>query len=66
MQGLAILIVFSPLLLFWLWMAIDFSSNPRIQNQLKPFWIIAFVFLNIITATYYYFTEYLPNQDHKH
>ena len=61
-------IIITLLLGFWLWMFYDMINNEDIPNQepggfrwppvAKNHWIIFFVFLNIFTAGYYYFTVY--------
>ena len=43
---------------FWLWMAWDFGKNDRLSSQEKMYWTLAFVFLNVFAAVYYYVYEY--------
>ncbi len=59
-----------PLLLigFWVWMFNEMWNNQEIPNSepnlirwppvAKNQWTIFFVFLSVLTAGYYYFTEY--------
>jgi hypothetical protein len=51
-------IVSFPLLFFWAWMFWEMAENPRIRGREHLFWTIAFVFASVITAGYYFFTEY--------
>ena len=50
---------------FWLWMFWDMSANETlskcyitITKDPKLDWMLAFVFLNILTAGLYFFTEF--------
>ncbi|GCE10926.1 PLDc N-terminal domain-containing protein [Tengunoibacter tsumagoiensis] len=43
---------------FWVWMAWDCSNNDRFSSQEKTYWLMAFVFLNVFAAIYYYVYEY--------
>ena len=52
------LLVTVPLVVFWLWMFKDFANNYEIPRAVRTYWLAAFLFLNILTAIYYYFTEY--------
>jgi hypothetical protein len=56
-----------PLLVFWLWMFSDMTKNENlppcyitVTNGRNPGldWMVAFVFLNVITAMVYYATVY--------
>jgi hypothetical protein len=47
---------------FWLWMAWDFDKNDRLSSQEKTYWTLAFVFLNVFAAVYYYVYEYRKRQ----
>jgi hypothetical protein len=61
------LIIIVPLIAFYLWMFRDMSNNDNLPpcfinltngRNLKFDWTFAFIFLNILTAGYYYFTSY--------
>jgi heme/copper-type cytochrome/quinol oxidase subunit 2 len=47
---------------FWLWMAWDLDKNDRLSSQEKTYWTLAFVFLNVFAAVYYYVYEYRKRQ----
>jgi hypothetical protein len=46
------------LTVFWLFMLADFVKNERIHGNDRIFWLIGFIFLSLLTAGYYYFTQY--------
>jgi hypothetical protein len=45
------------LVAFWLWMFVDMTSNPYLDGRSKYNWMLAFIFLNVVAAIFY-FTEY--------
>jgi hypothetical protein len=45
---------------FWLWMLVDLSNNKYLPRNTKNYWFLAFVFLNIFGAFWYYMVEYRP------
>ena len=47
-----------PLIIFWIWMFSDMINNQSIPRDSRSFWLIGFIFVGILTAGYYYFTEY--------
>ena len=47
-----------PLMAFWAWMAWHLTRNTRLTDTERMRWGLAFTFLNIFAAIYYYFTEY--------
>lgn len=47
-----------PLLAFWLWMAWDMANNDNLPGSSKDYWIVAFLFLSVFAAVFYYVTEY--------
>jgi hypothetical protein len=57
-----------PLLVFYFWMFWDMANNnalpgnPAVPLRWPPTtkfaWTLAFIFLNVLAAGYYYFTEY--------
>ena len=47
-----------PLMAFWAWMARQMTRNTRLTDTERMRWGLAFTFLNIFAAIYYYFTEY--------
>lgn len=51
-----------PVILFWLWMFRDMTLNDRLPPEMKNYWVMAFIFLSLITAAYYFVTEYRPNR----
>lgn len=46
------------LLAFWLWMAWDMANNGQLSEKEKVNWLLAFLFLNVFAAVFYYVTEY--------
>jgi hypothetical protein len=55
------------LVIFWLWMFWEMTTNDNLPNcyftltagrNVRLDWMVAFIFLSILTAGYYYFTEY--------
>ena len=62
------IIVILAVLIFYFWMFWDMSGNDNLPPspglrfkwppQTKSEWTTAFVFFNLFTAGYYYFTEY--------
>ncbi len=47
-----------PLIGFWFWMFRDMTNNDYLTGNEKYTWTLAFIFLNIFTALWYYFVEY--------
>ncbi len=45
---------------FWFWMFRDMARNDYLPPASKNFWFVAFVFLNVFAALWYYFVEYRP------
>jgi hypothetical protein len=58
MDKLIPLIATLPLIAFWLWMAWDMANNDHLPGISKQNWTLAFVFLNVFAAVFYYVTEY--------
>ncbi len=62
------LIVSLLLFAFWLWMFLDMTNNDNLSsNSTAPLtlppstkfgWALAFIFLSLFAAVYYYFAEY--------
>ena len=48
------LIITLPLIVFWLWMAWDLGGNDDMSGSEKFYWQLAFIFLNVFAAVYYY------------
>jgi hypothetical protein len=46
------------LLVFWAWMFWDMTNNDDLPSSSKNNWMLAFVFLNVFAAVYYYVYEY--------
>ncbi len=46
------------LLVFWAWMFWDMTNNRRLPTNERSNWTLAFVFLSIFAAMYYYAYEY--------
>jgi 4-amino-4-deoxy-L-arabinose transferase-like glycosyltransferase len=57
-QWITGLIIVLPLIVFWLWMAWDLGGNGRLSPSEKFYWQLAFLFMNVFAAVYYYVTEY--------
>lgn len=47
-----------PLIAFWFWMFRDMLQNDYIAGNVRVIWLIGFIFASVLTAGYYYFTEY--------
>jgi hypothetical protein len=43
---------------FWLWMAWDLGGNDNLSRSEKFYWQLAFIFMNVFAAVFYYVTEY--------
>lgn len=52
------LIITLPLVVFWLWMAWELGKNDNLPGSSKTNWMLAFIFLNVFAAVFYYFAEY--------
>ncbi len=52
------LIITLPLIVFWLWMAWDLGGNDHLSSSEKFYWQLAFIFMNVFTAVFYYVNEY--------
>ena len=47
-----------PVIAFWLWMFSDMMKNDRLPSGERDTWTLAFIFLSIFTAAYYYVYVY--------
>ncbi len=56
--GLVPLLVVLPLIVFWVWMFKDMLGNNDLLLLYRPYWIMAFILLNIPAAVFYYITVY--------
>jgi hypothetical protein len=56
--GFVPLIVVVPLAVFWAWMFKDMMNNPHVPSIFRPYWLMAFILLNIPAAIYYYEAVY--------
>ena len=56
--GLLPLIVVVPLVVFWAWMFNDLVKNDDLPSIFKPYWMLAFILLNLPAAVFYYYTVY--------
>ncbi len=52
------LIIILPLIVFWLWMARDMANNDNLSSSEKTYWTLAFLFINVFAAVFYYVTQY--------
>jgi len=52
------LLITLPLIVFWFWMAWDLGGNNRIPSNEKTYWMLAFLFMNVFAAVFYYVYEY--------
>jgi hypothetical protein len=52
------LIIILPLIVFWLWMFRDMINNDNLPSSSKDYWLLAFIFMNVFAAVFYYVTEY--------
>ncbi len=67
MEQLILILIPLSLLAFWAWMFSDMTKNDNLPHCFITFtngrnpsfdWTIAFIFLNIFAAIFYYVTEY--------
>jgi hypothetical protein len=67
MVQLILLLLPLPLLAFWAWMFSDMTKNDNLPQCFLTFtngrnpsfdWTVAFIFLNVFTAIFYYVTVY--------
>lgn len=58
------LIITLPLVVFWLWMAWELGKNDNLPGSSKTNWMLAFIFLNVFAAVFYYFAEYKKGSNH--
>jgi hypothetical protein len=56
--GLIPLLVVVPLMVFWSFMFKDMLNNADVPSVFRPYWMMAFVLLNIPAAVFYYYTVY--------
>ncbi len=62
------MLVILPLIVFWLWMFWDMTNNDHLPSNStelltwppssKYGWTLAFIFMNVFAACFYYFFEY--------
>jgi hypothetical protein len=52
------MILVLPLLAFWVWMFWDMANSDSFRSTTKNNWTLAFVFLNVVAAVFYYVYEY--------
>jgi len=52
------IITILPLVVFWLWMAWDLGGNDNLPSISKNYWTLAFIFMNVFAAVFYYVYEY--------
>lgn len=48
-------------LAFWVWMYREMMRNEYLTPAAKNYWTMMFIFFNVLTAVYYYATEYRNN-----
>jgi hypothetical protein len=58
------LIISLPLVVFWLWMAWDLGGNDDITGNEKLNWALAFIFLSVFAAVFYYVNVYRNRKRH--
>jgi hypothetical protein len=44
--------------IFWIWMFWEMINNDSIHGNARLYWLLGFIFLSLLAAGYYYFTEY--------
>lgn len=52
------LIIILPLIVFWLWMFREMMNNDNLPSSSKDYWTLAFIFMNVFAAVFYYVNEY--------
>jgi hypothetical protein len=56
--GLIPLLIVIPLIVFWARMFNDMVNNDDVPSIYRPYWMMAFILLNIPAAVFYYYTVY--------
>jgi len=56
------LIITLPLIVFWLWMAWDLGGDDDMSGSEKFYWQVAFIFMNVFAAVFYYVNVYRKRQ----
>jgi hypothetical protein len=52
------MIIGLPLIVFWFWMFRDMTNNDYLPSDARNNWTLAFIFLNVFAAFWYYLVEY--------
>ena len=52
------LLLVVPLIAFWAWMLREMLNNHNLAETARNVWLIAFIFLNVFAAVFYYVYEY--------
>ena len=55
---LLIIILPLPLIVFWVWMFRDMINNDNLPGNVKDYWMLLFIFLNVFAAMVYYVNVY--------
>ncbi len=58
MPPIILLLIPIPLLAFWVWMYREMMRNEYLTPAAKNYWMMMFIFFNVLAAAYYYATEY--------
>ncbi len=68
MNPLISMLVILPLIVFWFWMFWEMTNNDCLPSTANPpltwppsskyGWTLAFIFMNVVAACFYYFYEY--------
>lgn len=58
------LIISLPFVVFWLWMAWDLGGNDDMTSNEKFYWTLAFIFMNVFAAVFYYVNVYRIRKRH--
>ncbi len=58
------LIISLPFIVFWLWMGWDLGGNDDMTGNEKFYWQLAFIFLNVFAAVFYYVNVYRTRKRH--
>jgi len=63
-QWITGLIIALPFLVFCLWMAWDLGGNDDMTSNEKFYWQLAFIFLTLLAAVFYYVNVYRNRKRH--
>jgi len=63
LQGVLLLLVVAPLVVFWSWMLDDMVQNPLLTRNARTMWLTIFFCFNVFGAGVYYLSLYRGPHD---